>query len=243
MGDMLRSLGIPTRLVNGFGPGAFDSTTNSFVVRGEDAHTWVESYFPGYGWIPFEPTPDISGGYEPITRGSQGQALCLRDENCDPGGTTPTGGTQPTPSALPPGFREPGNPGTGSTIFRAPDAGTLTTIIGVLLALILLLGAAIARYLRPRTVMGVWKRMIALSELAGAKRRPGETPLELGRRLQRSFPEAWEPVGALAGGFMVAAYAPEDVATGSRSTVMEAWSALRPLLLRRVMARLRPNRA
>src|ERR1700693_5548108 len=86
MGDMLRSLGIPTRLVNGFGPGSFDSTTNSFVVRGEDAHTWVESYFPNYGWIPFEPTPDISGGYEPITRGSQGQALCLRDENCKPGG-------------------------------------------------------------------------------------------------------------------------------------------------------------
>jgi len=50
-------------------------------------------------------------------------------------------------------------------------------------------------------------------------------------------------VGALAGGFIVAAYAPEDVATGSRSTVMEAWSALRPFLVRRVLARLRPNRA
>jgi transglutaminase-like putative cysteine protease len=243
MGDMLRSLGIPTRLVNGFGPGSFNSSTNSFVVKGEDAHTWVESYFPGYGWIPFEPTPDIAGGYEPITRGSQGQSLCLRDENCNPGGTGATGGTQSTPSGLPLGFREPGNPGPGSTIFRAPDAGTLTTIVGVLLALILLLAAAIARYLRPRTVMGVWKRMIALSELAGAKRRPGETPSELGRRLQRSFPEASEPVGALAGGFVIAAYAPEEIAAGSRSSVMEAWSALRPFLVRRVLSRLRPNRA
>ena len=243
MGDMLRSLGIPTRLVNGFGPGTFDATTNSFVVSGEDAHTWVESYFPGYGWIPFEPTPDISGGYEPITRGSQGQSLCLRDENCSPGGTTSTAGNTASPSGLPLGFREPGNPGSGSTIFRAPDAGTLTTIVGVLLALFLLLGAAVARYLRPRTVMGVWKRTIALSELAGAKRRTGETPLELGRRLQRTFPEASEPVGALAGGFVLAAYAPEDVAAGSRSTVLEAWSALRPLLVRRVFARLRPNRA
>jgi hypothetical protein len=197
MGDMLRSLGIPTRLVNGFGPGSFDSTTNTFVVRGEDAHTWVESYFPGYGWIPFEPTPDISGGYEPITRGSQGQALCLKDENCDPGATTTTGGGLVSPGALPPGFREPSNTGSGTAIFRAPDAGTLTKIVGVLLALILLLGAAVARYLRPRTVMGVWKRTLAMSELAGAKRRPGETPLELGRRLQRSFPEASGPVGAL----------------------------------------------
>src|SRR5258708_20584874 len=151
MGDMLRSLNIPTRLVNGFGPGAFDSATDSFVVKGEDAHTWVESYFPGYGWIPFEPTPDISGGYEPITRGSQGQALCLRDENCDPGGATTGGGTQPTPSALPPGFREPANTGTGSTIFRAPDAGTLPTIVGGLLAFILLLRAALAPSSRPPT--------------------------------------------------------------------------------------------
>jgi transglutaminase-like putative cysteine protease len=243
MGDMLRSIGIPTRLVNGFGPGSYDSTTNSFVVRGEDAHTWVESYFPNYGWIPFEPTPDIAGGYEPITRGSQGQTLCLKDENCDPGAVTTTGGGRPTPSALPPGLRDPNNTGSGTTIFRSPDAGTLTTIVGVLLALILLLAAAVARYLRPRTVMGVWKRTIAMSELAGAKRRPGETPLELGRRLQRSFPEASEPVGALAGGFMVAAYAPEDVAASSRPSVMEAWSALRPLLVRRVLARLRPNRA
>jgi transglutaminase-like putative cysteine protease len=245
MGDMLRSLGIPTRLVNGFGPGSFDSATNSFVVRGEDAHTWVESYFPSYGWIPFEPTPDIAGGYEPITRGSQGQALCLRDENCDPGVTTTTGGGLPTPSGLPPGFREPNNSGSGPAnfIFRAPDAGTLTTILGVLLALMLLVAAGVARYLRPRTVMGVWKRMITMSEMAGAKRRPGETPLELGRRLQRSFPEAAEPVSALAGGFMVAAYAPEDLAASSRSSVMEAWSAVRPLLVRRVLARLRPNRA
>lgn len=243
MGDMLRSLGIPTRLVNGFGPGAFDATTNNFVVRGEDAHTWVESYFPTYGWISFEPTPDIAGGYEPITRGSQGQALCLRDENCDPGSTTTTGGTLPTPSALPPGFREPNNPGSGPASFlRAPDAGTLTTILGVLLALILLLAAAVARYLRPRTVMGVWKRMLALSEMAGAKRRSGETPLELGRRLQRSFPEASEPLSALAGGFMVAAYAPAEMAESARPSVLEAWSALRPLLVRRVLARLRPNR-
>jgi transglutaminase-like putative cysteine protease len=245
MGDMLRSLGIPTRLVNGFGPGTFDAPTNSFIVRGEDAHTWVESYFPSYGWITFEPTPDPSGAYQPIPRGSQGQTLCLRDENCDPGTTASTGGTAPSPSALPPGFREPNNAGSGPANFgfRAPDAGTLTTIVGVLLALILLLGAAVARYLRPRSVMGVWKRAIRLSELAGAKRRPGETPLELGRRLQRSFPEASEPVGALAGGFMVAAYAPEDIASSSRSSVMEAWSALRPLLVRRVLARLRPNRA
>ena len=244
MGDMLRSLGIPTRLVNGFGPGTFDAVTNQFVVRGQDAHTWVESYFPTYGWIPFEPTPD--GTYLPIPRGSQGQSLCLRDANCDPGTTTGVGGVVPAPTGAPRGVRNPNDPGPAASTFgiHSPDAGTLTKIIGVILAIILLLGAAIARYLRPRTVMGVWKRTISLSEMAGAKRpAAGETPLELGRRLQRRFPEAFEPVGALAGGFVVAAYAPEDEASSSRSSVMDAWSALRPLLVRRVLARLRPNRA
>jgi hypothetical protein len=125
--------------------------------------------------------------------------------------------------------------------FGLPDAGTTTEIVGVLLAIVLLVLAAAARYLRPRSVMGVWKRMLALSGLAGMKHRPGETPLELGRRMQKSFPEASEPAGALAGAFAVAAYAPPDVAGSTRSSVMEAWTELRPLLLRRVMSRLRRN--
>ena len=90
--------------------------------------------------------------------------------------------------------------------------------------------------------MAVWKRTLALASLAGAERRPGETPLELGRRLRRTFPETAEPVTALADGFVVAAYAPPDVASTTRSSVMEAWVSLRPMLLRRVFQRLRPSR-
>jgi transglutaminase-like putative cysteine protease len=243
MGDMLRSLGIPTRLVNGFGPGQFDATVNSYVVRGQDAHTWVEAYFPRYGWIPFEPTPDFTGGYLPIPRGSLGQNACFRDQGCDgPGsGSGDTGGVAiPTDRAR--GTRDPNDAGGGRPTFRIPDAGTVTTVVAVLFAVILVLLAGVARYLRPRSVMGVWKRTLLLAQMAGAKRRPGETPLELGRRLQQSFPEASEPVGALAGGFAVAAYAPRDEAVSARSIVMEAWSSLRPMLVRRVLARLRPSR-
>jgi hypothetical protein len=245
MGDMLRSLGIPTRLVNGFGPGDFDQVTHTWVVRGDNAHTWVESYFPTFGWIPFEPTPD-AGGYTQIARGTSGENLCVRDNGCDvsAGGVT-TGGV-----GVPGGGRPGANQGRGdltggSTSFglRIPDASTLTKVVAVVVAIVLLLLAAATRYLRPRTVMAVWKRTLSLATLAGAERKPGETPLELGRRLQRTFPEAAEPVGALATGFVVAAYAPPEEASSSRASVMEAWSALRPLMLRRVFARLRPNRA
>ena len=122
------------------------------------------------------------------------------------------------------------------------DAAALTKIVGVIVAIFLSLLVAASRYLRPRTVMAVWRRALALASLAGAERRPGETPLETGRRLQRTFPEAFEPVGVLARGFVIAAYAPPDIAPSTRASVMEAWSALRPLLLRRLLARLRPNR-
>ena len=245
MGDMLRSLGIPTRLVNGFGPGLFDTTTNASVVRGEDAHTWVESYFPGYGWIPFEPTPDTAGGYIPITRGSSGTNVCPRDSQCGDATTTGSSGGLGAP-----GFREPGGPNAGGGVpastgiaFRLPDAGTLTKIVGLMLAVLLGLFAAAARYLRPRSVMLVWKRTLVLARLAGAERRTGETPLELGRRLARTFPEAAEPVRSLADGFVVAAYAPPDLAGTARASVMDAWTALRPMLLRRAASRLRAKRA
>jgi transglutaminase-like putative cysteine protease len=243
MGDMLRSLGIPTRLVNGFGPGTFNPQTESNVVRGEDAHTWVEVYFPNYGWIPFEPTPDDLGVYQPIPRGQTGTNPCFRDSNCDPSQIVagPAGGTIPTPRTRP-GLTDPnvGVGGPGISV-QAISGSILTKVIGVLVALLLLSLVAALRYLRPRSVMSVWRRMLVLANLAGAERRPGETPLELGRRLQRTFPEAAGPMRDLTGAFVIAAYAPPDEAAKQRSPIMESWVALRPMLLRRVFARLRPR--
>jgi transglutaminase-like putative cysteine protease len=244
MGDMLRSLGIPTRLVNGFGPGTYDSAYSAFVVRGEDAHTWVESYFPDYGWITFEPTNDSV--YHPFTPGSNSTNPCLRDTGCDVApGTGPGGVVDPTTQpGIGPGVQPNAPPGSGSGFtLHAPDAVTLTRIIGVLLALMLLAFGAAARYLRPRSVTNVWRRTLVLARLAGAERRIGETPLELGRRLAHAFPEASQPVRLLADGFVVSAYAPPDLAEAARASVMEAWSSLRPLLLRRVASRLRRSRA
>ena len=99
--------------------------------------------------------------------------------------------------------------------------------------------AGVGRYLRPRTVTAAWNRTLTLARLAGAELRLGETPLEFGRRLRTAFPEGDDAVRALAGGFVVAAYGPPDLASTSRTTVLDAWSELRPVLLRRVLARVR----
>ena len=54
---MLRSRGIPARLVTGFSATNKNPLTGYFEVRGLDAHAWVEAYFPNHGWVSFEPTP------------------------------------------------------------------------------------------------------------------------------------------------------------------------------------------
>ena len=67
---MLRHLGIPARLAAGFSQGAYDRDLGRYVVREREAHTWVEVYFPGYGWIEFEPT----SAQAPIQREGDDQA-------------------------------------------------------------------------------------------------------------------------------------------------------------------------
>lgn len=57
MAVMLRTLRIPSRVVNGFRTGEFNDVTSQYLVRANNAHSWVEAYFPGYGWISFDPTP------------------------------------------------------------------------------------------------------------------------------------------------------------------------------------------
>jgi transglutaminase-like putative cysteine protease len=57
MAIMLRTLGIPTREVNGFLPGEYNDLGEDYIVRASDAHSWVEVYFPGTGWMTFDPTP------------------------------------------------------------------------------------------------------------------------------------------------------------------------------------------
>ena len=61
MAVMLRTLGIPSREVNGFLPGEFNDLAGDYIVRASDAHSWVEAYFPDSGWITFDPTPASTG--------------------------------------------------------------------------------------------------------------------------------------------------------------------------------------
>jgi hypothetical protein len=62
---LLRSVGVPARMIAGYAPGSFLQEQNRFVILGSDRHGWAQAYFPGYGWIDVEGTP----GYDVFGRG------------------------------------------------------------------------------------------------------------------------------------------------------------------------------
>jgi len=56
---MLRSIGIPARLVVGFNEGDYQPEDRSYQVKVQNSHAWPEVYFPGFGWVEFEPTASV----------------------------------------------------------------------------------------------------------------------------------------------------------------------------------------
>jgi protein-glutamine gamma-glutamyltransferase len=65
MAILLRSVGIPSRIVTGFRGSQFNQLNANYIVRASDAHSWVEAYIPGAGWATFDPTP--AGNAAPAT--------------------------------------------------------------------------------------------------------------------------------------------------------------------------------
>ena len=61
MALMLRYLGVPARVAVGFTSGRYDRKQKEWVVSDRDAHAWVEVWFRGWGWLPFDPTPGRGG--------------------------------------------------------------------------------------------------------------------------------------------------------------------------------------
>ena len=70
MALMLRMVGIPARVSAGFAPGSHNPYTGEYRVRDLDAHSWVEAFFPGIGWVTFDPTPAAAPAERPAGVGS-----------------------------------------------------------------------------------------------------------------------------------------------------------------------------
>jgi transglutaminase-like putative cysteine protease len=59
MAVLARAAGLPARIAVGYASGIYDMDLEAYVVSEDQAHSWVEIYFPGYGWVDFEPTAEL----------------------------------------------------------------------------------------------------------------------------------------------------------------------------------------
>ncbi|MGH7611150.1 MAG: transglutaminase domain-containing protein [Candidatus Dormibacteria bacterium] len=152
MGAMLRSLGIPARLVSGFAPQGSGSGSPT-LVRESDAHSWVQAYFPSYGWITFDPTPSAGGvalapgrtAPNPVT------SLAVRP--------TQHPGVRPWPPA------DSGGPALATV---GPSFEQLAPVAAVLVALMLLGGWGWLSWgRRPRGPAELRRRLALLARLGG----------------------------------------------------------------------------
>lgn len=149
---LARSVGLPTRVVVGFGDGEpLVGDPGSRVVRGADALAWPEVYFSGYGWIAFDPTPSPDGTDKPR-----------------PGRVAP-------PAARPDRTVNPTPPAAATASGRAGRSGWWSmTAVGALLIIGPLGGLAVARRRRAADqrrfgAIGAWERVEDAIVLAGLR--------------------------------------------------------------------------
>jgi transglutaminase-like putative cysteine protease len=245
MALMLRDLGVPARVAVGFSSGSYDGKKGLWRVTDHDAHAWVEAWFRGYGWLPFDPTP---AGRPERGELSAPYARALRDSRTDAlAGGLAAGGDQTDPRQSGHRHGETADAAartlsTGASNGRSrPAGGSLLALLGVLVgaltALIVLakLAKRRVRYLTrdPRRVAAACRRELSDylvdQRLAAAR---SATLHELGALVRNEL--SVEP-DAFVAAATAARFGPP---MGSARAARDARRELR-LLLRRMRVRLR----
>jgi hypothetical protein len=221
---------IPTRLVQGFLPG--ERVAGRETVRNAKAHAWVEVYFPGYGWIPFDPTGGGVGQPSVIQEGPE----------VAPASPTPAAapGTElPDPTRRIPREDVPAGP-QGSGSGGSPGDRTLLILATVVLAL-LVAGIALSARLRgPRGELSpdsAWRMLSRGAGRLGFAPRPTQTVYEYAATLGELVPVAREDLRVVADAKVETAYARADLAGDRLRAVGEATRRLRLSLLRLLLRR------
>ena len=220
---------IPTRLVQGFLPGTRAGTVET--VRNLNAHAWVEVYFPGYGWIPFDPTGGGVGQPNVIQPGPPVASAA-------PTPSRSTGPDRPDPTRR----IDPNVPGDGSG--TTPGGRTDDRSLLILLTLILgalVLAVALAAWVRgPRGELSpdaAWRAMTRAASRFGFAQRPTQTVYEYASVLGDLVPVARDDLGVVATAKVETAYAGARLAGARLDTVRAATRRLRVTLLRLLFRR------
>ena len=245
---LARAIGLPSRVAVGFTPGELDPADPTlFRVRGEHAHAWPEVYFPGAGWVAFEPTPGRGmPAAEPYTGVPEQQAESGRPEGVvvPPTATTtqtvPAGGGSPSTTAQGGG----GDQGTDSEAGAEPDDRSglerwvtdparriLPWVVGIVVLYVIGVSSALGAHRRRRrqraTTPGqrialAWTEAVEAAALVGFRDRASDTPAERAARLAQTLPDAAGPAAVLARAAEAADYTPSGASDADVAAAVAA---------------------
>jgi transglutaminase-like putative cysteine protease len=227
---LLRASGVPSRIAVGYYPfqpmdqyepysmmgnlgGAGEGFQIMFVAR--NSHSWTEVFFPGYGWMPFEPTP----AYPPVARGEV---------------IVPPQGEEPAddPTVQPDASR------TGTPW----NVRLLGASLGLaLFAAIMWLGwrRLLGQISEPRVA---YARIGYLAALSGIGPRENLTPQEYGRKLADTVPQLAVALNQIVHAYVRASYGNHNLDSEDRSQIRKAWPQVRNHLLRHALRSVLPLR-
>jgi transglutaminase-like putative cysteine protease len=225
---LLRACGIPARMVSGYGPGelteqygpgdttggpggAGQDSQHTFVVR--TSHSWSEVFFPGYGWIQFEPTPAYPLDVHTDT------GLPPQDADGSDGNDNPV---------VEPDDTQPGTPWDVRLLGIPLGLGLFCTVMW--LGWRRLLGGVS----EPRVA---YTRIGYLAALGGLGQRENLTPQEYGRKLATAVPPMAAAVNQIVYTYVRASYSNHDLSGEDRSNIARAWPQVRNHLLRHALHR------
>jgi transglutaminase-like putative cysteine protease len=238
MAMMLRSEGIPARIVNGYAMGEYVAESTGYRVRSNNAHTWVEVYFPRYGWIIFEPTSSI-----PVVDLPEGEASGNPGDAFD----RPLGFPNGEPFLLDDDILSGPDRDLLEDLIAAGEAGDaaaaeerrrmlVAQAVGGS-ALLAVAGALVlaANYYNQKVESDVersYDRLASWARWLGLLFRPVDTPYERANQLVEAVPDGREPIRKLTHQYVLRRFS-RNPNGDSEFDPRAEWKQLRPLLLRR----------
>lgn len=234
---LLRAEGIPARVVGGYFPAPYDSNEGGHLYREKNAHLWVEVFFPGYGWIPFEPTANRDQlGYGDIAPQTEEPAAAT------PVPTPPPAVPEPTPS--PAVDTPPDQPPAGPPDLLSNPA-RLAGLIGLVVAVLFAVGALAAviawfagfRGLSP--VSSLYARSLRAGSWLGVPPAVSLTPREYADRVGRMAPSAQSPARVVADLYTQERYSGRRPSGDAIGAARSAWRDLRGIAIGSLLRRTR----
>jgi transglutaminase-like putative cysteine protease len=218
---LARAAGLPARYVTGYIGENFDEINQVYIITADQAHAWTEIYFPGYGWIPFEPTP--------------GRVALERL-------------TEQQPRSLPDDFElnmPPLVPESRFSMENGPQLVGLTIFLILILALLVWFVSEVMLYLTPKKSLPekVFRRLYGISHRIGIPLNQSDTPYDYARKLNRYLDilhrERWwsgwmlarkSAINKLADTFVMHLFSPFNKDLFNRNEFLREYKRIRSLL-------------